>query len=91
MAGCLCVDLLYCGYCTIPEFILAVKDCDLGNAVQSSLDLDSSGSTACTDDSHFLSNHINIIIFQGRHKSNTVSDMTCKMTVVIYDRVNCTA
>ena len=30
MAGCLCIDLLYCGYCTIPEFILAVKDCDLG-------------------------------------------------------------
>ena len=87
MAGSSGVDLFYRRYCTAPEFIFAVEDHDLAYTVKCCLDLDSSCGTTCTYDGHFLSDSVDVIVFQCCHKSDTVCDMACKMTMIINDGV----
>ena len=91
MAGCSCVDLFNSRYGTVPELILTVKDHDLAYTVKCSLDLNSSSSTACAYDGHFLSDGVNVVVFQCCHKSDAICDVACKMAVIIDDGVYSTA
>lgn len=58
----LLIDLPYGFFRIRPEFILNIENRDLGNTIQSSLDLDCSGGTACADNCDLFADDINIII-----------------------------
>ena len=86
-----CVDLFHCGNRTVPELILTVEDHDLPYTVKCCLDLNGSSGTACTYDSHFFADGINVVIFKSCHEPDTVCDMSGKVAVVIDDGIYGTA
>ena len=89
--GCLAVglgvDLFNSLYCIGVELVVAGEDGHLRHAVQSRLDLNGGCGAAGTGDGDLLADDVDVVVFEGGHIAEAVSDISLQVAVAVGEGV----